>query len=144
MEIAQIYYKAKDGRMFTDPLECEDYEKSIGIIPGSVGDLVKALERLNPEYYIFGVVMVKEKDCKSIYARCTVCLDNQLEDYVNVENLREEQRYLSETVSAFIEVLKKTDKDYPAQWMIIFSENIDMSNSGCMALHNPKVWEKKN
>ena len=45
MEVEKIIYKAKDGRLFYDPLECEDYEKTIGILPGSVGDLINELEK---------------------------------------------------------------------------------------------------
>jgi hypothetical protein len=66
-----------------------------------------------------------------------------LEDYVNVEDLQEYQRYLSETAEEFIRILKKTNKDYPCQWMIAFSENIDMDNTGIMSLYNPNVWDKK-
>ena len=142
MEIAEIYYKAKDGKIFTDPLKCEDYEKTLGILPGSVGALINELEKLEPSTYIFGIVYVKEKEGKSVYCRCTVCCDNMLEDYVNVDDLGEDKRYLYETAEEFVRLLKKTNKDYPCQWMLAFSNNIDMKNIGIMSLSNPKVWDK--
>ena len=49
MEIDTIIYKAKDGRTFTDPLKCEEYEKNLGAINGSIGELVKILEEKNPD-----------------------------------------------------------------------------------------------
>ena len=142
MEIAEIYYKAKDGKLFTDPLKCEDYEKTLGILPGSVGQLIQELEKLGSDTYIFCIVYVKEKTCKTIYCRYTACCDSVLEDYVNVENLSEGKRYLYETVEEFVNMLKKTDKDYPCQWMISFSENIDFKNPGIMSNFNREVWDK--
>jgi len=32
MEIAEVYYKAKDGKIFTDPLECEETQKENGYL----------------------------------------------------------------------------------------------------------------
>lgn len=142
MEIAEIYYKAKDGKIFTDPLKCEDYEKTLGVLPGSVGRLIQELEKLNPKFYICGIVYIKEKDCGTIYCRCTTCCDHLLEDYVNVEDLQEYQRYLYQTAGEFVKELKKKDKDYPCQWMIVFSENIKMSKPGIMANYNQEVWDK--
>ena len=143
MEIDTIIYKAKDGKLFQDPLQCEEYEKTIGIIPGSVGALIQALEKLGPKTYIFGVVFMKGKEETAVFTRCTVCCDNILEDYVNVENLREDQRYMYETADEFVEVLKKMDKDNPCQYMIVFSKDIDFKKTGIMALSNPEAWKKE-
>ena len=144
MEIAEIYYKAKDGKMFTDPLECENYEKTIGVVAGSVGDLIRTLEKeAKPTDYVLGIVMVRLPDgTANIYTRCTVCIDDKLEDYVNVNSLSKEQRYETTTVERLVEPLKHEDKDLPCQYMLLFSENIDMHESTIMSCYNKSVWKK--
>lgn len=145
MEIASIIYKAKDGRTFTDPLACEEYEKTLGVIPISVGDLIQELEKRNPNDYIFGIVFIKGNDKNNILLiRITICLDGILEDYVNLENLTEEQRYLSETIGVFLRTLRKMDKDAPCQWWIIHSKDISLKGAGMMANYNEKCWAKQN
>lgn len=142
MEVANIIYRAKDGKLFYDPLECEEYEKTIGILPGTVGALIKILEELDPNDYILGIVLVREENCTAIYRRDTVCCDSLLEDYVNINNLTEQQRYLYETVGNFIEELKKNNKDYPCQYMLTYSSNINMKPCAVMSNYNEKVWKK--
>lgn len=142
MKVASIIYEAKDGRLFHDPLECEEYEKTIGILPGTVGALIKSLEELSPTDYIMGMVIVKEEECCCFYRRETVCCDSLLEDFVNIKELTKEQRYLYETVGDFIEELKKTNKDYPCQYMLAHSSNINMRPSAVMSNYNEKVWRK--
>lgn len=144
MEIAEIYYKAKDGRIFTDPLKCEEYEAKLGIIGGSVGELINELEKhAKPEAYVNGMVMVRKADgTGSMYTRCTVCIDDMLEDYVNVENLSKEQRYESATVGGLLSELKEVDKDLPCQYFLIWSKNIDMEGFGIVANYNKKAWNK--
>lgn len=143
MEVATIIYKAKDGRTFMDPLECEEYEKTLGILPNSVGYLVQLLEKRNPDDYIFGIVLIKENDKYSVYTRATVCLDNILEDYVNPENLTEEQRYLSETIGEFLANLRKRDKDAPCQWWILYDSDRSMRRPGMLANFNKEAWPKQ-
>ena len=144
MEIDSIFYKAKDGRIFTDPLKCEEYEKTIGILPGSVGDLIRELEKLNPAEYIDAIVMIKASDGNiSFFIRGTVCLDDWLESYVNVNNLRESQRYMYDTVGNFAKRLKQLNKDDMCQYMVIHADNLQMSKAGIMANFNKLAWNKK-
>ena len=145
MEIEKIIYKAKDGRLFDDPLKCEDYEKTVGILPGSVGDLINELEKDDKQNcYMFGVVLVREKNgTGSIYTRYTANIDYRLEDYVNVSNLTEEQLYESTTIGDFLETLKKLDKDLMCQYMIVYSHNIDLSTPGLMVNFNKEAWPKQ-
>ena len=141
---AIINYKAKDGRTFTDPLECEEYEKTLGVIPGSVGDLIQELEKRNPNDYIFGIVLIKGNDITNVILRATICLDGKLEDYVNLENLTEEQRYLSETIGILLRTLRKMDKDAPCQWWIVHSKDISLKGAGMVANYNKRCWPKQN
>ena len=144
MEIDTIYYRAKDGKIFTDPLKCEDYENTIGILPGSVGSLISELEKWDTDTYIHGVVYIKRKDgVKSVYCRYTVCVDDMLESFVNVRDLTKEQRYLVSTAGELAQALKKENKDDPEQHTIVFSKDVEMKDVGIMANYNPKVWDDK-
>lgn len=140
MEVETIIYKAKDGRTFTDPLACEDYEKTLGIVPNSVGNLVQLLEKKDPNDYIFGIVLIKDKDEYNACLKCTVCLDDKLEDFVSPDALTEEQRYMSETIGEFLKFLRKKDQDSPCQWFIAYSSELSMGKCGMMANFNRKCW----
>lgn len=142
--VTTIIYKAKDGQTFTDPLACEEYEKTLGVIPHSVGDLIQKLEKLNPNDYIFGIVFIKGNDINNVLLRATICLDGILEDYVNLENLTEEQRYLSETIGILLRTLRKMDKDAPCQWWIVHSKDINWKGADMMANYNERCWTKQN
>lgn len=143
MEVEKIIYKAKDGRLFYDPLECEDYEKSLDVMPNSIGDLINQLEKEHVKGgYMTGIVMVKNTNGQtSIYMNYTANIDDKLEDYVNVENLKEEQRYVITKVDDVVKFLKTLDKDLPCQYMITYSKHIDFHPVRVMANHNKEVWK---
>ena len=138
----EITYTAKDGRRFDDPLKCEDYEKHLGVIPDSVADIILELEKQDPKAYIFGIVMVRRKDgTATIYTRFTGCCDSVLEDYVNIINISEEQRYICATFKELIAALRNEVQDAAAQYMIVFSKDVEFGHPGIMANHNPLVWK---
>lgn len=141
MEIDTIY-RAKDGRTFTDPLKCEDYEKTLGILKGSVGELVNSLGAFNPDYYVVGIIKVNDGGKSMMYARCTMCLDHYLEDYVNPENLTEKQRYATCTIRRLINDLSEINKDAPCQYMIMFGSDVDFKDNKIMANWNAEAWEQ--
>lgn len=145
MEIERIIYKAKDGRIFYDPIECEEYEKTIGVLPGSIGDFLNELDKHTKDSdYIFGIVRTLKGSEGFIFVRCTVCLDSFLEDYVNVENLPQEKRYYIATVGELKNTIKQIDKDLPCQYFIVYSSDINFKTSGSMANHNNAVWTVEN
>ena len=143
MEIDTIYYKAKDGRLFTDPLKCEEYEKTLGIVAGTVAALIVELEKIaKPKSYIDAIIYVKRPDGqKTIYTPHTHCVDDQLESFVNVKDLTQEQRYEYTTMDHLIEFLRQLDKDSQVQYMIVWSDDIDFNRPGIMANHNRDVWK---
>lgn len=144
MEIERIIYKAKDGCIFYDPIECQEYEKTIGVLKGSVGELVNELQKnCKEEQYVSGIIFVRNVNgTGDVYVRYTGCIDHKLEDYVNVDNLKEEQRYESSTIGELINRLKQLDKDLPCQYTIVYSDHIDMHDCGMMANYNAAVWNK--
>lgn len=141
---AEITYIAKDGRRFDDALKCEEHEKSLGIIPNSVGMLIQDLEKLDAEMYIFGIVLTRSDKELTLYTRWTISTDHILEDYVNVENLDDEKRHDVARVGELVKTLKELDKDIPCQYFIIYSKDVDLRCPGCMANHNPKAWKRIN
>lgn len=138
-----VTYVAKDGCRFKDPLKCEDYEKTLGVLPNSVADVIIQLEKQNPKDYLFGIVMVKHKDgALTLYTRFTGCCDRVLEDYVTVSSITKEQRYICATFEELIATLREQeDKDSPAQYMIVFDNDMEFKHPGIMASHNPLVWK---
>jgi len=54
-----ITYTAKDGRRFSDPYECEEYEKRLGTEPGTVGRARIDLGELGEKMYVFGILKVR-------------------------------------------------------------------------------------
>lgn len=144
MKVKSIYYEAKDGKIFTDPLACEDYEKTIGIVPGSVGDVINYLEKHKPDDYVNATVVVRREDGSvSICHLYTVCCDGKMDLFVNPESLSQEQRYFTATFADIIKWLGQFDKDLPCQYMIVYSDDIDMNRPGLIANHSVKFWERK-
>ena len=141
MEV-DITYIAKDGLHFKDPLECEAHEKSIGVLPNSVADVIIQLEKHDPKEYIFGILLIRHQDgTGSIYTRYTVCCDSVLEDYVNIGDIAEEKRFMVSTFGELIAELRKENRDDPAQYTIVYDKDLSFSSPGIMASHNPLVWK---
>ena len=144
MEIYQRYI-AKDGMSFDDPIKCQEHEKTIGILKGSVGELVIEIQKnCTDNQFVSGIILVKQAKGKSdIYVRYTGCIDHKLEDYVSVDNLTEEQRYESATIGDLLERLKKIDKGLPCQYMLAYSDYLDMHSPGMMGSYNAKAWSNE-
>lgn len=147
MEIATIYYRAKDGRLFTDPLKCEEYEKGLGIIPGSIADMVQHVRKnAGGMKYMSGAVFFRRPDGKSTFHEIsTACIDDRLESFVNVKDLQKEQRYVEFTVEEFFAYYDTEEKrDFPCQYLLSLSKEIEMNSIRIMSNgNNPDLWEKK-
>lgn len=147
MEIDTIYYKAKDGRIFTDPLECEQYEKTIGIVSGSIADMLRHIkENVGDCKYVSGAVYYRWPDGRKTFNDITtMCIDDKLESFVNVKDLQEEQRYIAMSVEGFIAYYDKEKmRDFPCQYLLSFSNDLSCHIVTVMANGiNPNVWEKK-
>lgn len=144
MEIDTIFYKAKDGRIFTDPLECEEYEKTIDIVKGSAAHVIQILGELRPETYVHGIVYLVTPDGKKYTRMCaTVCCDRRLEPFVNVADLSIEQRYVTNTVADVLMFLKQFDKDSKVTYLLTYDDDIKFSSPGIVFFRNDEIWDKK-
>lgn len=147
MEIDSIFYKAKDGRIFTDPLECEQYEKTIGIVSGSIADMLRHVkENADDAKYVSGAVYYRWPDgSKTFHKIITMCIDDKLESFVNVKDLREEQRYVAMTMEDFLAYYSKEDmRDFPCQYLLSFSDDLSGRIAAVLANGiNREVWKPK-
>lgn len=144
MRIKKIMYEAKDGAIFWDPIECQEYEKRIGIIPGSVADVIRSLEEIPDDPYCSGRVVVQTEGGGIVgYCFSTRCIDHKLRSYVNPENLDIEQRYDTNTISDVVRCLSENDKDAPVSVSLCYSNDIAMSGEiPQWYMNNPRVWVK--
>lgn len=145
MEIDTIFYKAKDGRVFTDPLECEEYEKTIGIVKGSAAHIIQILEEeRRPETYVHGIVFLVTPDGNKYSRSCaTVCCDHLLRSFVNVEDLSIEQRYFINNVADVLRFLKHFDKDSMVTYFLLFDDDIKFESPCVAFFRNDDVWKDK-
>ncbi len=60
-----ITYTARDGRSFSDPFECEEYEKTLGVVSGSVRDAIIKLKRLPQDYLANFVIVIWDENRQS-------------------------------------------------------------------------------
>lgn len=147
MEVSTIIYKAKDGRIFTDPLECEQYEKTIGIVSGSIADMVQYVkDNAGDAKYVSGAVYYRMPDGKKVFhSISTLRIDDKLEAFVNVKDLTEEQRHIAMTMEDFLAYYGKEEmRDFPCQFLLSFSNNyakdiVAVIGNG----NNPNVWGNK-
>lgn len=142
MEI-ETRYIAKNGAHFDDPIKCQEYEERLDNVPGTVGSLIKELEKLPKETYIFGIAMIKDKEGKRrTYCRCTIDIGSSIDSFVNVDNLTDEQRHIINTAGFLADELKKDeDKLSDVQYMFAYSGDMDFKKYGCMACSNNDVWK---
>lgn len=139
MEIDTIIYKAKDGRTFTDPLKCEEYEKNLGVIPGTIGELVKILEEKNPDHQVCLLVMWWDKEKKRI--QMEPCLSVKIADDDDAMAF-EKDRIIK--VKSALKYLRKLPQDEQAQWMGWVTESFANDMCTVMANTNRRLFDTIN
>lgn len=139
---AEVTYIAKDGKRFTDALQCSEYEKTIGIIQGSVASLIQALEEhqeKNPECkYVNGVVTAYNgSSCPRIWHFMTVPYDDDTEESDPLIG----EKSISITVEDAIGILRKRFKaDAPCQYTLWMSKFITESDGPIMMNYNADMF----
>ena len=139
MEIDTIIYKAKDGRTFTDPLKCEEYEKHLGVINGSIGELVKILEKYSPEHQVCLLVMWWDKEKKKI--QMEPCLSVKIADDDDAMAF-EKDRIVK--VKSVLKYLRKLPQDAQAQWMGWVTESFTAEMCTAVSSCNPRLFDTIN
>ena len=139
MEIDTIIYKAKDGRTFTDPLKCEEYEKHLGVINGSIGELVKILEEKNPDHQVCLMVMWWDKEKKQI--QMEPCLSVKIAD--DDDALAFEKDRVVKVKSA-LKYLSCLPQDAQAQWIGWVTESFTADMCTVVSSCNPRLFDTIN
>lgn len=141
METKMIYY-AKDGMRFDDPIKCAEYERTIGTLPGTIGQLKKTLEPYK-DYYAIGLLVVWHKEESHYHSFMTYNIASTLEEYTDIEELPEEERYIKCNVSTIIRVIdEKYDDDDLCEYSFFYSQSLKFNIFCYMKINNPSLWEK--
>ena len=126
-----VVFTAKDGRRFSDPYKCEEYEKRLGTKVGTVGRARIDLKALGEDRYVFGLLKVRHEDVNHYYTYVTRCVDEMLEDYV--------------TVSDVLYDMEQFPKDDLCEYEFLYCDHWEFNSGhpfGCCRTHNSKLWEE--
>lgn len=141
METKMIYY-AKDGMRFDDPIKCAEYERTLGTLPGTVGELKKKLEPYK-DYYAIGLLVVWHKEHAYYQSFMTYNISNELEKYTDIEELSEEDLYAKCKVLNIIQMMDKNyNDDDLCEYAFFYSQSLHFNTIGYMKGHNGNLWEK--
>ena len=141
MEAKMIYY-SKDGMRFDDPIKCAEYERTLGTIPGTIGELKKNLEPYK-DYYAIGMLAVWHKEGAYYHSFMTYNISNELEEYTDIEELPEEDHYVKCKVSTIIQLIDENyDDDDLCESTLFYSLSLHFDILGYMKTTNRTLWEK--
>ena len=138
-------YVAKDGRIFDDPLKCQDYEDHLmGVIPGSVAALIQSLNEIPKERFCTCMFYIRQDSGKTLFFRAAVDLEPRLSPYVNVNDLEEDKRCILYTIGKLVKDLGQFDKDAPVCGMMVIADNINFKGDiSVMQTTNKDCWDNK-
>ena len=140
-----VVYKAKDGRRFNDPFECEAYEKRLGTEEGTVARARIDLKELGENTYVFGMLKVRHEGINNYRTYVVRCLDDKLEDYVNVSSLDVDKRWIRNTIADVLHDMEQYSDDDLCEYEFIYGEHWEFGGKnpfGCIRTNNPKLWEE--
>ena len=140
-----ITYTAKDGMRFSDPYKCEEYEKRLGTKAGTVGRAHIDLKALGEDKYVFGILKVKHNGIKHYRTYVTRCVDEKLEDYVNVSELDVDKRWIRSTIGEVLRDMEQFGDDDLCEYEFIYCDHWEFGGEhpcGCCRTHNQRLWEE--
>lgn len=139
-----ITYTAKDGRRFHDPYECEEYEKRLGTDPGTVGRARIDLKDIGEQKYVFGILKVRHEGSNHYRTYVTRCVDEKLEDYVNVSELDVDKRWIRSTIGEVLRDMEQYSDDDPCEYEFLYCDHLEFGKHafGCCRTSNPELWEE--
>ena len=140
-----VIYTAKDGRRFNDPFECEEYEKRLGTETGRVARARIDLKALGENRYVFGMLKVRHEGCNHYRTYVTRCVDDKLEDYVNVSELDVDKRWIMNTISDVLFDMEQFSDDDLCEYEFLYCDHWEFGGKhsfGCTRTHNLRLWEE--
>ncbi len=139
----EVIYTARDGKKFSDKKECEDYEKRLGTEPGTVARARIDLKELGEDRYVSGILKVRHDGITDFLCCKEQCLDNILKDYVDVNELDMDKRWIRYTVSDVLRHMEKYNGNYLCEYEFLYfnSQNTDLEKAdGYAATRNMALW----
>ena len=139
-----ITYTAKDGRRFNDPYECEEYEKRLGTEPGTVGRARIDLKALGENRYVFGLLKVRHDGVTNYRSYVTRCVDEKLEDYVDVSSLDVDKRWIRSTIGEVLRDMEQYSDDALCEYEFLYCEHWEFNKHtfGCCRTYNQELWKE--
>ena len=139
-----ITYTAKDGRRFNDPYECEAYEKRLGTEAGTVGRARIDLKELGENEYVFGMLKVRHESTNHYRTYVVRCVDDKLEDYVNVSELDVDKRWFRNTISDVLRDMEQYNDDDLCEYEFLYCEHLEFNKHsfGCCRSNNQELWDE--
>ena len=140
-----ITYTAKDGRRFNDPYECEEYEKRLGTEAGTVARARIDLKALGENEYVFGMLKVRQEGVNHYRTYMVRCVDEKLEDYVNVSELDVDKRWIRNTIGDVLRDMEPFDDDDLCEYEFLYCDHWEFGGEhpfGCTRTYNPTLWEE--
>lgn len=124
---SEMKYVARNGREFDDLKLLNQYEMALDTDPNTIGYVVRMLRSF--EGFVTGVVICEHDGLTCSQPLVTACVDDWLKDYVDVETLTQEQRYIDSSTRRCAAVLRRrfSDED-PCQYILIIGKDVDMKN----------------
>jgi hypothetical protein len=140
-----ITYTAKDGRKFGDPYECEEYEKRLGTVAGTVARTRIDLKAIGEKKYVFGMLKVRHEGLNNYRTYVTRCIDEKLEDYVNVADLDVDKRWIRNTMEDVLNDMEQFADDDLCEYEFIYCDHWEFGGEhpfGCCRSINNRLWDE--
>ena len=140
-----VTYTAKDGMRFSDPYECEKYEKRLGTEAGTVGRARIDLKALGENRYVFGMLKVRHENTNQYRTYVVRCVDDKLEDYVNVSELDVDKRWIRNTMSDVLRDMEQFSAADLCEYEFVYCDHWEFGGEhpfGCCRTYNQTLWEE--
>lgn len=142
MEV-NIEYKAKDGKVFSDPYLCESYEKVLEKEPGTLGQLLQAFKQFKETDYFSGIIYYRENGNTESLVACTVDFSDLYEGELVTQAMKDAQNRVRITVGKILNFFKDKDYSIPCSGSFLISPNMNLSGYTIIHLSNNKVFEQE-
>lgn len=123
----KIKYVARDGREFTDPEQLAQYEQALDTDHNTIEYVVRMLSSLDG--FVTGIVICEHGGQTCSQPFVTVCVDDWLKDFVDVDTLTQEQRYIDSSTRRCAAVLRrKFSREDLCQYILLIGRDVKMSH----------------
>ncbi len=141
----EVVYTAKDGKQFSDPFKCEEYENRLGTELGTVARARIDLKEIGENKYVHGLLKVRHENISYYRTYMVRCVDDKLEDYVTVSELDVDKRWIRNTIADALRDMEQFSDDDLCEYEFLYCDHWEFGGEhpfGCCRTHNPKLWDE--